>query len=140
MTCAATGTCRTSYPPFKTGLNISPDQVGTALTAMCQEYEAKKAISLQDILDLHVQFERIRPFDDGNGRIGRLLMLKECLRHNFTPIIIDDKHRSDYLNGIAQWDIDRLPFMELYMTAQSHFQAHQELDHLLEMHARMLRE
>ena len=136
----ATGTYRTSYPPFKTGLNISPDQIGAALTAMCQEYEAKKSVSLQDILDLHVLFERIRPFEDGNGRIGRLLMLKECLRHDFTPIIIDDKHRSDYLNGIAQWDTDRLPFLELCMTAQSHFQAHQELDHLLEMHARMMRE
>ena len=53
-----------------------------------------------------MQFERIHPFDDYNGRVGRILMVKECLRYGIDPFIIDDKHRGAYNRGIAQWDTD----------------------------------
>lgn len=56
------------------------------------------------ILGFHVQFECIHPFDDYNGRVGRIIMMKECLRHEIVPFIIDDKRRGEYNRGIAQWD------------------------------------
>lgn len=98
-----------------------------------------RTVTLQDILELHVQFENIHPFDDGNGRIGRLLMLKECLRHGITPFILDDKRRSAYLDGIRCWEKDPLPLMQVCMEAQSRFQAQIELEKLLEAQARILR-
>ena len=61
------------------------------------------------ILEFHVRFEQIHPFDDGNGRVGRLIMFKECLRHDIMPFILDDKRRSRYLQGIREWFVDRPP-------------------------------
>ena len=74
---------------------------------MIAEYEAIEEKELRQILDFHVCFERLAPFDDFNGRVGRLIMFKECLRLNVMPFIIDDKRRTDYLEGIRQWDQDR---------------------------------
>ena len=133
------GVYRTGGVPFKTGAKIPASEISTNLTAMCQEYEKLRAVTLQDILELHVQFENIHPFDDGNGRIGRLLMLKECLRHGITPFILDDKRRSAYLDGIRCWEKDPLPLMQVCMEAQSRFQAQIELEKLLEAQARILR-
>ena len=133
------GVYRTGGVPFKTGAKIPASEISKNLTAMCQEYEKLRAVTLQDILELHVQFENIHPFDDGNGRIGRLLMLKECLRHGITPFILDDKRRSAYLEGIRCWEKDPLPLMQVCMEAQARFQAQIELEKLLEAQARILR-
>lgn len=113
------GTYRTGGVPFKTGVRIPASEISKNLTAMCQEYEKLRDVTLQDILELHVQFENIHPFDDGNGRTGRLLMLKECLRHGITPFILDDKRRSAYLDGIQCWEKDSLPLMQVCMEAQA---------------------
>lgn len=113
------GTYRAGGVPFKTGVGIPASEISKNLTAMCQEYEKLRDVTLQDILGLHVQFENIHPFDDGNGRIGRLLMLKECLRHGITPFILDDKRRSAYLDGIRCWEKDPLPLMQVCMEAQA---------------------
>lgn len=113
------GTYRAGGVPFKTGVRIPASEISKNLTAMCQEYEKLRDVTLQDILGLHVQFENIHPFDDGNGRIGRLLMLKECLRHGITPFILDDKRRSAYLDGIRCWEKDPLPLMQVCMEAQA---------------------
>ena len=133
------GMYRTGSVPFKTRTQIPASEISTSLTAMCQEYEKLCDVTLQNILELHVQFENIHPFDDGNGRIGRLLMLKECLRHGITPFILDDKHRSAYLDGIRCWEKDPLPLLQVCMEAQSRFQAQIELEKLLEAQARILR-
>lgn len=133
------GTYRAGGVPFKTGVRIPASEISKNLTAMCQEYEKLRDVTLQDILELHVQFENIHPFDDGNGRIGRLLMLKECLRHGITPFILDDKRRSAYLEGIRCWEKDPLPLMQVCMEAQARFQAQIELEKLLEAQARILR-
>ena len=106
---------------------------------MCKEYEHLSSVTLQDILDLYIQFERIQPFDDGNGRIGRLLILKECLRHGITPFILDDKRRKAFHDGIRSWDRDPLPLMQVCMEAQARFLAQIELEKLLESQARMTR-
>lgn len=68
------------------------------------------------------RFEQIRPFDDCNGRIGRLLMLKECLRHSITPFIIDDKKRAKYLAGLQRWDKEKGILMDVCMEAQIRFE------------------
>ena len=133
------GVYRTGSAHFNTVLKIPASEISKNLTAMCQEYEQLKSVTLQDILDLHVKFENIRPFDDGNGRIGRLIVLKECLRHGITPFILDDKRRSAYLDGIRCWEKDPLPLLQVCMEAQARFQAQIDLEKLLESQARIMR-
>lgn len=111
--------------PHKYGL--PPQQISKALAALIKDYEAKKNVQLKDILDFHVRFERIHPFEDGNGRLGRLVMFKECLRHQIVPFIIDDKHRSEYHRGIAQWDTDPTILTNVVTRAQSHFESKMDL-------------
>ena len=103
----------------------------TEMNQLFKESEAQKDIGFHEILDLHVRFERIRPFEDCNGRIGRLLMLKECLRHEVTPFVIDDKRRTGYLDGLRQWDEDRSILMDVCMEAQMRFEAQIALQGLL---------
>lgn len=89
---------------FRKTLDLVSAAVG--LNKLIVEYEKKKKITLKDILDFHAKFERLHPFEDGNGRVGRLVMIKECLRHGIDPFIIDDKHRGEYKRGIANWETD----------------------------------
>ena len=100
------------YRVSKTDIGVPAKEITGAVTAMIREYE-KGLITLDRILDFHVHFERIRPFEDYNGRLGRPIMLKECLRHEIDPFIIDDKRRSVYLRGILSWDDDPKVFREL---------------------------
>ncbi len=62
------------------------------------------SVSEADLLDFHVRFERIHPFQDGNGRVGRLILLRECLRFEIVPFIIDDRHKMFYYRGLKEWD------------------------------------
>jgi fido (protein-threonine AMPylation protein) len=118
-----TGELRTSSHEY----GLPPAEIHKALTALIKQYEAKKEVSLRDILDFHVQFERIHPFEDGNGRLGRLIMVKECLRHQIVPFIIDDKHRSEYHKGIINWDINPSILGDLVLRAQGHFEGKMDL-------------
>ena len=125
---------RKSDTSSKFGKTTPPSEIPSALTKLFKEYEAQTDIGFHEILDLHVQFERIRPFEDCNGRIGRLLMLKECLRHGVTPFIIDDKRRTGYLEGIRQWDKERGILMDVCMEAQMRFEAQIALQQLHQYH------
>ena len=87
-----------------TKYGIIPKEIPKAVATLIKEYEAKRRVSLKDIIDFHVRFEKIHPFEDGNGRVGRVLLVKECLRHEIVPFIIDDKQRRDYFKGIASWE------------------------------------
>lgn len=102
------------------------------LKALTDNYEAKSEVSLMDILEFHVQFERIFPFEDYNGRVGRLIMFKECLRHNVMPFVLDDKRRTRYLEGLREWDNDSSILAEVVMEAQSRFDAQIQLQKLSE--------
>ena len=123
----------------KFGKTTPPAKISAAVADLIEKYEAKKSIDLEDILDFHVKFERIRPYEDCNGRVGRLIMLKECLRHSVTPFIIDDKRRTGYLEGIRCWDKDRSVFMDVCMEAQMRFEAQIALQGLLECHTQYQR-
>ncbi len=107
-------------------------QIHSRLTELLKDYESQAETDLHEILDFHVKFEQIFPFEDGNGRVGRLLMFKECLRHGVIPFIIDDKRRSRYLRGIREWDEDRYELKAVIMEAQDRFEAQLELKRLSE--------
>ena len=99
----------------------SPEDVKPKIKALLAEYNAKKTVTLDDILDFHVQFERIHPFQDGNGRVGRLIMFKECLKHNIKPIIITEELKWFYYRGLKEWNHERGFLRETCLEAQSCF-------------------
>jgi Fic family protein len=119
------------YRVSKTDVGIPAKEITPAISALIKEYE-KGLITLDRVLDFHVHFERIRPFEDYNGRMGRLIMLKECLRHEIDPFIIDDKRRSVYLRGILSWDDDPKVFRELAQGAQARLRGKWDLFRLME--------
>ena len=111
---------------------LPAEQISSKLKALIAEYEALTEVERRDILRFHVRFERIFPFEDCNGRIGRLILFKECLRHDVMPFIIDDKRRTRYLEGLREWDDDPSILTEVVMEAQSRFDAQIQLQNLSE--------
>ncbi|WP_034452768.1 Fic family protein [Butyrivibrio sp. AE2032] len=80
-----------------------PSEVHKHMEALLREYNAKEIVTVEDIIALHAEFEYIHPFQDGNGRVGRLVALKECLRHNIIPFIIEDSKKNYYYRGLKEW-------------------------------------
>ena len=80
-----------------------PKDVQTQMNKLLSEYNAKETFAVKDIITLHAEFEYIHPFQDGNGRVGRLVALKECLRHGIIPFIIEDSKKHFYYRGLAEW-------------------------------------
>ena len=74
---------------------------------LLEEYNAKQDITLSDVIAFHAEFEKIHPFQDGNGRVGRLVALKECLRFNIVPFIIEDSKKAFYYRGLSEWDKEK---------------------------------
>ncbi len=84
-----------------------PKEVPTKMKSLLSEYNAKKTVTVNDVIALHAEFERIHPFQDGNGRVGRLVALKECLHHNIVPFIIEDSKKHFYYRGLSEWKNER---------------------------------
>ena len=82
---------------------VRPADVHKHMEVLLDEYNAKENVTIEDIISLHAEFEFIHPFQDGNGRVGRLVALKECLRHNLIPFIIEDSKKSFYYRGLTEW-------------------------------------
>lgn len=108
-------------------LGIAPGEISTSLSELIKEYE-RRPVTLERILDFHVKFEKIHPFDDYNGRVGRIIMMKECLRFGIAPFIIDDKHRGAYNRGIVQWSSDSQMLLTIVTIAQERLQRYMEVD------------
>lgn len=101
-----------------------PEEVADKMKVMLTEYNAKEEKTFEDILDFHVKFERIHPFQDGNGRVGRLIMFKECLKYNIVPFIIDDNLKMFYYRGIKEWDSEKGYLTDTCLTAQDTYKAY----------------
>ena len=80
-----------------------PKDVPARMRALLGEYNARNEVTVNDVIALHAEFEHIHPFQDGNGRVGRLIALKECLRHNIIPFIIEDSKKHFYYRGLSEW-------------------------------------
>lgn len=107
-----------------------PKNINSQMSALIAEYEGLETVDHLQIVDFHVRFERIHPFEDANGRIGRLLMFKESLRHEALPFILDDKRRAQYLKGIRDWDYDKSMLLATCNEAQQRFSAQLDLQQL----------
>lgn len=101
-----------------------PEDVAAEMQALLAAYSAKKVKTLEDILDFHVRFERIHPFQDGNGRVGRLIMFKECLKYNIVPFIIEDNLKMFYYRGLKEWDREKGYLTDTCLTAQDRYKAY----------------
>lgn len=98
-----------------------PENVHKEIKALLKEYNAKKRPELEDIIDFHQRFEAIHPFQDGNGRVGRLIMFRECLRNAYVPFIITDELKMFYYNGLRNWPKIKGYLMDTCLTAQDNF-------------------
>lgn len=98
-----------------------PADVDASMRALVAAYEERATHTLDDLLDFHVSFERIHPFQDGNGRVGRLILVKECLRNEIVPFIIGEETKLFYYRGLARWDEERGWLRDTCLAAQDAF-------------------
>ena len=98
-----------------------PSEVHNHMEALIDAYNAKQTVTIEDIVAFHAQFEVIHPFQDGNGRVGRLVALKECLRHNVIPFIIEDFKKNYYYRGLSEWKSEKGYLLETCLDGQDTF-------------------
>lgn len=98
-----------------------PEEVANKMKKLLFEYNTKKEKTFDDLLDFHYKFESIHPFQDGNGRIGRLLLFKECLKYNIVPFIIDEELKLFYYRGLEEWANERGYLRDTCLMAQDKF-------------------
>ena len=98
-----------------------PEHVAEEMQELIKHYNALPTKTLEDIVAFHVAFERIHPFQDGNGRVGRLILFKECLKYNIVPFIIEDNLKLFYYRGLKEWSHEKGYLMDTCLTAQDCF-------------------
>lgn len=95
-----------------------PEDVPTEVRKLLSDYSPASSHTFEEIIEFHVRFERIHPFQDGNGRVGRLVMLKECLANGIVPFVIADDMKAFYYRGLAEWDRERGLLIDTCLAAQ----------------------
>ena len=103
-----------------------PEEVVDKMKALLAEYNRKEEKTFEDILNFHVKLERIHPFQDGNGRVGRLIMFKECLKYNIVPFIIEDNLKMFYYRGLKEWDNEKGYLTDICLRAQEKYNGYLE--------------
>jgi len=98
-----------------------PEEVADKMKDLLKEYNDKEGKNFEDILDFHVEFERIHPFQDGNGRVGRLIMFKECLKYNIVPFIIEEQLKMFYYRGLKEWNNEKGYLTDTCLTARDKY-------------------
>ena len=103
-----------------------PEEVADRMKKLLSEYNNQEEKALEDILNFHVKFECIHPFQDGNGRVGRLIMFKECLKYNIVPFIIEDNLKMFYYRGFKEWNNEKGYLTDICLTVQDRYKAYLE--------------
>ena len=101
-----------------------PEEVADRMKKLLSEYNNQEEKTLEDILNFHVKFECIHPFQDGNGRVGRLIMFKECLKYNIVPFIIEGNLKMFYYRGLKEWNNEKGYLTDTCLTAQDRYKAY----------------
>ena len=99
----------------------APENVSNAMQELLASYNLKKEKTFEDIVEFHYNFEAIHPYQDGNGRVGRLIILKECLRNNIVPFIVDEELKLFYYRGLHEWNNERGYLKDTCLSAQDKF-------------------
>ncbi len=86
----------------------APEDVDKEINKLLNDYNSKTNITLEDIIDFHYKFEKIHPFGDGNGRVGRIVMFKECLKNNIMPFIVLNSDKPYYMRGLKEYEKDKM--------------------------------
>lgn len=102
-------------------ITTPPEEVNDKIKALISAYNKTDNKSFNDLISFHYEFERIHPFQDGNGRIGRLILFKECLKHNIVPFIIDENLKMFYYRGLSEWQNEKGYLIDTCLTAQDKF-------------------
>lgn len=101
-----------------------PEEVGFKIGQLLKKYNSNKVKSLEEIAEFHYEFEIIHPFQDGNGRVGRLIMFKELLRNNIVPFIVTEEVKLFYYRGLSEWKHERGYLMDTFLNAQDIFKTY----------------
>lgn len=97
---------------------VAPEKVEKYMESLLEEYNKKNNKTLEDLLDFHYDFEKIHPFSDGNGRIGRMILFKECLKHQVLPFVILDQHKDFYIKGLKEYKTNKEHLIDICLQEQ----------------------